>query len=216
MTVSKLIIIASHVPIFFAAGYALVIYRQLRHELKVFSWFLFLTGILQLISLLLWMKGINNLPLLHLYVLTSFVSLALFYDAIMKGFIHRQVIRITIVLFVLASLLNSIFIQKIHTFNSYALTLESVLLIVLSLSTYILLLNKIIAEKKKEEIKSINWINSGVFVYYSTTFLIFYFGDLITHSYSREFNRYTWVLHSFLSVIMYTCLITGLWKRQLK
>lgn len=156
------------------------------------------------------------MPLLHVYVIVSFVSLAWYYNSLMKDFIHRYVIIIAAGLFCLLSLLNSLFVQPVFSFNSYALTLESALLIILSLSAYILLLKKIVAEKKKGEIKSLNWINSGVFIYYSSTLLIFYFGDLITHSYSRSFNRYTWVLHSFLSIVMYTCFIIGLWKRQAK
>ncbi|TND08346.1 MAG: hypothetical protein FD123_2377 [Bacteroidetes bacterium] len=216
MNYSKLIIVVSHVPVFASVIYALIIYKQLQHELKVFFWFLFLTGILQFVSLLLWTKSINNMPLLHVYVIVSFVSLAWYYNSLMKDFIHRYVIIIAAGLFCLLSLLNSLFVQPVFSFNSYALTLESALLIILSLSAYILLLKKIVAEKKKGEIKSLNWINSGVFIYYSSTLLIFYFGDLITHSYSRSFNRYTWVLHSFLSIVMYTCFIIGLWKRQAK
>jgi hypothetical protein len=216
VTATKLIIIASHAPIFFSAGYAVMICRKLRDELKVFSWFLFISGILQLISLLLWWKGINNLPVLHLYVPAGFVALALFYHAVMKGFIPRSIIPVTAAVFVALSVLNSVFFQPLLTFNSYALTLESVLVIVLSLFTYILLLNKIVAQKKKDDLKSINWINAGIFIYYSTALLIFYFGDLITHSYSRQFNRYAWMLHSFLSVVMYLCFIIGLWKRQKK
>lgn len=216
MSYSSVIIVVSHLPIFFSAGYAAIIYKQLKDELRVFSWFLFASATLQFVSLLLWWNGINNMPLLHVYVPLSFLLLAHFYNSMLRGFIQQPVISITAAVFVLLSVLNSAFIQPVNTFNSYALTLESVLVIILSLSAYRLLLNERIIEAKRVQLKSINLINAGLLIYYSTTLLIFYFGNLITHGYSKTFNRYTWIAHSLLSVIMYTLFISGLWKRQKK
>lgn len=156
------------------------------------------------------------MPVLHVYVPLSFLLLAWFYNTMLRDFIQKPAISIAAAVFLLLSVLNSVYIQPIHTFNSYALTLESILVIILSLSTYLLLLDERIIEAKRGQLKSINRINAGLLIYYSTTLLIFYFGNLITHGYSKTFNRYTWIAHSFLSVIMYTLFISGLWKRQKK
>jgi hypothetical protein len=213
---SSIIIIASHLPIFFSAVYAAMIYRQLENELKVFSWFLFASAVLQLVSLVLWWQGISNMPVLHVYVPVSFLLLAWFYHTMLHGFLQKPVIAVAAFVFVVLSVLNSVYIQPVTTFNSYALTLESVLVIILSLSAYLLLLDARIIEAKRAQLKSINRINAGLLIYYSASLLIFYFGNLITHGYSKTFNRYTWIAHSFLSVMMYTLFITGLWKRQKK
>lgn len=179
----------------------------------MFSWFLFTSALLQLISLLLWTQSLNNLPLLHLHVAIGFVCLAWFYNTLLGEFISRRIIQVTTAVFVIFTVINSLFFQDIFTFNSYALTVECVLVLILSLSTYMLLLNNIVIEKRKETIKSVSWINSGLFIYYSCTLIIFYYGDIITMYLSPEFSRYTWILHSFFSVVMYTCFIIGLWKR---
>lgn len=216
MRYSSVIIIASHLPIFFSAVYAAIIYRQLQHELKVFSWFLFTSAVLQFVSLVLWWQGMNNMPVLHVYVPLSFLLLAWFYHTMLRGFLQKPVIVIVACVFVFLSILNSIYVQPLLTFNSYALTLESVLVIILSLSAYLLLLDERIIVAKRAQLKSINRINAGLLIYYSASLLIFYFGNLIAHGYSKTFNRYTWIAHSFLSVMMYTLFITGLWKRQKK
>jgi hypothetical protein len=44
--------------------------------------------------------------------------------------------------------------------------------------------------------------------------LIFYFGSIITQSFSRNLNLYTWIFHSFFSIVMYTSFFICLWKRS--
>jgi hypothetical protein len=200
-------------PVFVVAIYALVIYGKMTKELKAFSWFLFFSGFIQLISTILWFQRINNLPLLHLYVAGGFVCLAWFYSAVLRDFINHKIIWGIALLFSIFTIANSLFIQNIFTFNSNALTVESVLVITLSLFTYIVLLNDIVKEKRKELINSLNWINSGLFIYYTSSLLIFYFGDFFTKQFSVYYNQYTWMFHTFFSVVMYSCFFVGLWKR---
>ena len=153
------------------------------------------------------------MPLLHIYVGAGFLMLAIFYKKVLEEFISGILIYSVAGLFLILTALNSIYLQPVNTFNSYALTLESVLLIIFSLTTYFLLLNEVVKEKRKAIISSINWINSGIFIYYVSNLLIFYFSDYFYKYFSAEINRYTWVLHSFFSVVMYTFFFIGLWKQ---
>jgi hypothetical protein len=59
----------------------------------------------------------------------------------------------------------------------------------------------------------LTWINSGLFIYYVSSLLIFYFGQVITDTFSKELNRYMWIFHAFFSLVMYSCFFVGLWKR---
>ena len=153
---------------------------------------------------------------MHFYVLAGFLILLFFYDSILQGFISRKLFVGIGVLFTLYSLLNSIVIQTIHAFNSHALVVQAILVIILSLSTYILLLNDIVREQRVELIESLNWINSGLFIYYLSSLLIFYFGDFLTRNFSPTINQYTWALHTLFSTAMYTCFFIGLWRRPRK
>lgn len=210
------IFILLHIPVTLTAGYALYLYKHLIKELKVFSIFLFLSCIIQLSAMVLSILKTNNMPLLHVYVAFGFLSLAWFYVYLLDGFINKNIIWIVTGLFLLYNGINSIFIQPLTTFNSNTLTLESILVIILALSTYMLFLNDVVRNQKKQLVTSISWINSGLFIYYSSNVLIFYFGSLFTHVFSTTLTSYTWLFHSFFMVVMYLCFFIGLWKRPRK
>jgi hypothetical protein len=201
------------IPVLISSGYALCIYRHLTGELRIFSWFLFLSGFIQIVSSILWFNKQNNLPLLHLYVAAGFLCLAWFYTGVLKGFISQKIIWGGAIVFTCFTIINSFFFQDIHTFNSNALTVESVLVIILSLVTFIVLLNDIVKEQKLPLVKSLNWINSGLFIYYTSSLIIFYFGDLFTKRFPVFLNRYTWAVHTLFLLVMYSCFFVGLWKR---
>ncbi len=211
--ISITIIKFSSLPALAVALYTLFVFRRLPSELKIFSYFVFLSGIIELTSKILWFYRINNLPLLHLYVAGGFLFLALFYQEVLKGFVNTNIIQSVLVVFLVLTTANSLFVQPILTFNSYALTIESVLIVIFSLSTYIIMLNDIVRKNRMHLVKSLNWINSGLFIYYSSSMLIFYFGDHFVRSLPRSFNLQTWVLHSFFSMIMYCCFFVGLWSQ---
>lgn len=209
---TKWIILLSCLPVFATAGYALACYRKLGRELQVFSWFLFLSGIIQLVSATLWWCGINNMPLLHFYVITGFACLAWFYKTVLQDFLDPRIIIATIILFTLYAIANSIFRESIYTFNSHALTVEAIILIIFALSTFMLSQHEIVRSGNMEALRGLNWINSGLFIFYASTILLYYFGNTITRSFPVYLSRYSWTLHSFFSVIMYSCFFAGLWK----
>lgn len=214
MNTTELIICGSCVPVFVTVLYAAFLYRNLKPELRIFSWFLFLSGVIQAVSLIMWFMNRNNMPLLHFYVAAGFLLLALFYHHILRDFIGKRLMFFLIAGFLAFTTFNSLFIQSIFTFNSYARTLESVLIIIFSLSTLMLAQHEVMSKSGKHEFGSLNWINSGLFIFYASNILIFYFGESLINFFPSYMNRYTWVAHSFFSVIMYTCFFVGLWKSQ--
>jgi hypothetical protein len=189
-------------------------YRGLSHVLRVFAWFIYLSGVIQFASLLLWYNKMNNMPLLHLYVAVGFVFLAWFYRTVLDGFIHSRIIWWVAILFVLFSLSNSVFLQSVFIFNSNALIVESLLIVVLSLFTFIFLLNSTVRDAGIADIKSISWINSGLFVYFLSSFLIYYFSNVMVIQFSAALRHKAWVLHTMFSIVMYISFLIALWKRS--
>jgi hypothetical protein len=211
--ITTTIIKYSSVPPLMVGVYAALLYRKLPGELKAFSWFIFLSAITEVASKILWFYSVNNLPLLHLYVAGGFFCLALFYQKVLKGFIDKTLIWIITGVFLVLTTINSAFIQPPSEFNSYALTVESILIVIFSLSTYMIMLNDIVRKNRIAVVKSLNWINSGLFIYYASSMLIFYYGDYFIRTFPRSFNMQTWVLHSFFAMVMYVCFFIGLWNR---
>lgn len=212
-TYIKYILIGSHLPILVVCAYTVFIFRSLPRLFKVFSIFIFFSGLIQFPGLILALLKQNNHPLLHIYVPLGCVLLIWFYKHILEGFANKNVFIFSGILFLVYSLINTLCFQKITSYNSNALTVESVIIIILSISTYGFLLNTIV-RKDQSLISSLNWINSGIFIYYTSSLLLFYFGSkILSISFPREYSLYIWVLHAFFSVIMYVCFFIGLWKR---
>lgn len=209
----RLVLILSCLPVFAAAVYAAFLFRKLEKTLKLFSIFLFLSAVMQLASGIAWQYRVNNLPLLHIYVAGGFVCIALFYREVFSNFLNRYILLVTAIAFVAFTVINAIFFQSVFNFSSRTLTVESALVIILTLSTFMVTLNESAQEVVSQDRKSLNWINSGFFIYFSSNLLIFYFGDMFTRMFSVYLNQNTWILHSFFSIIMYTCFIIALWKR---
>ena len=200
----------AYAPVFITTGYALLVYRQLGRELKIFCAFLFLSGLVELISKILWFQSKNNMPLLHFYVAVGFACLAWFYSEVLKEFIDQKIIWGMCAFATAFVILNLIFFQDAYTFASWSLIVESILVIILSLLTFIMLMNDIVKQKRMHLMKSLNWINSGLFIYYASSLLIFYFGDLFTRKFPVYLNQYTWTLHALFMTIMYFCFLMGL------
>jgi hypothetical protein len=183
-------------------------------SLRVFSWFLFVSAGIQFLALYFWFHHWNNMPLLHIYVAGGGVLLLWFYRTVLGDFVNSAVLWSGAALFFLFSVINSVFVQPVLTFNSNALTVESVLILILALFTFGFLLNDNVKTRDGHDRQSIGWINWGLFIYYSSSLLIFYFGSTITRQFSFDLNQYTWIFHSFFSMVMYTCFIVGIWKRS--
>lgn len=214
MSLVRIITIISHLPILAAViGYAWV-YPKLGKALKAFSWFIFLSGSIQFPSLFLFLNGKHNLPLLHFYVAAGVPVLAWFYKTVLGNYISSRILWGIVVCFLVFTVINSVFIQGINRFNSNALVVESIIIIILSLFTFVFFLNDTMKETEIPDKKSLNRINSGLFIYYLSCLLIFYFGDMVLFHFAINLVGITWMFHSFFSVVMYTCFLTALWKRS--
>jgi len=207
--------IAISLPVLAVFGYGIKMFKYSPDELKPFFYFIFLSGIIEFGSKILWFLKLNNLPFLHLYVLLGFYFLSRFYQQMLDGFIDKWLINLMLYLFTAFTVINSTFIQPITTFNSFAVISESVFVVILSLLTFMVMLEDVVKKKKIKLARSMNWINSGLFIYYSSSLLIYYlnsflFPDQSFRVFSREFHFQTWVLHGFFLLVMNFCFYLGL------
>lgn len=215
MEYKDIIAFSNKIPLIIAFVIAARNYFRFSVELKVISWYVVMSVIVQFFSMYLASQKSNNLYLLHIFVPASFVCFSVFYQKVFSNFLHGRFLWWIAGLFVLFSIVNSIWWQKIETFNSYALSLESVFLIIYSLSLFALLLNESVRKQKKEMLSCLRWINSGILIYYTSGLLMFYFGDLLTR-FSFDKFQISWLFHSFIYIVQFTCISIGLWKYQKK
>lgn len=153
--------------------------------------------------------NVNNLPYLHLYTSLEFLTISLFYWRTLRHYYSTKVLIITIVAFLVFAIMNAFFIQGLENFNSYARSIECIIIISFSLLYYFMMLSEL---SIKDPIKSTDfWLNTAFLIYFAGSFVLFILSNLLT-SQSREVNIMAWGMHSFLLAILHIFISLGLWR----
>ena len=118
----RIVILLASAPVLFTAGYAFFVFKKLKGELKIFAWFLFISGITEAISKGLSLYKKNNLHLFALYVIAGYGCLAWFYGEVMKGFISPKIIWGSAIGLTIFTIVNSLFFQGIFAFPSNSIS----------------------------------------------------------------------------------------------
>ncbi|WP_205511934.1 hypothetical protein [Longitalea arenae] len=189
----------------------ILFYRNYNAGLKVLGIHVFIACAVELSSYLLMKLGRNNLPLLHFYTLSEFVLLYIYYDLFFHNTFPKWLLRGLAGCFVLFTLINSIFVQSIYTFNNYARALEALLLIILALLCFYKLYLPVQTTGATHH--SVVWINSGILLYFSGAFTLFILSNYILPL-GKTLNTRIWAVHSFLSILLYVFISIGLWRER--
>jgi hypothetical protein len=192
-------------------GWCVLHFKRLLPEFRVLALYVFLSAGVQAGAWLLASRGINNLALSHIYAVLGFMVLANFYRLLVRPFIRGRLFVFIAVGYLLLAVMNVILWEPLHTFNSIPLTAEAVVFIILSLSTFVLTLTEDLNQHLRPMLRSLNWINSGILLYFAGSLLLFYHGETIIHVIIGRWGVYTWTVHAVLSIILHTCLLIGLW-----
>ena len=189
---------------------AILQWNKLNKELKILTWILIVSLIIDSLSLVLLKFSINTLPMGNAYLLAQFTLL--FWIFTMQ-FRTKKVFIIIYFGFVFFYIINLSFIQSFLIFNSNSNVVASLILMLLSLLYFYKLLN---------ELPSIHihqlpmlWISFGVLVYYSGTLFTFlasnYFFQL-----TDEESVMVWILHNLLNITKNFLFAIGLWQSYRK
>jgi hypothetical protein len=190
---------------------AMIEYRHLDARMKSIACYVFLGGLIQVTSSYLNGHGKNNLWLLHLYTPLEFACIAWFYNQTLSGLANKFVILWIGFGFAVLSVLNTAFLQDSSTFNTYARSLEGLLVIAFCLSWYY----KALVEMKIRKLQQdpVFWINTGFLLYFSGTVLLFASSNYILNI-NHALNLYIWAFHAFFSILLYFFITIGLWKAR--
>ncbi len=186
-------------------------YKYFQAEFKTITFYMILSVITQIISYIFWRYKKNNLPILHLYTIVEFLIILNFFFEIHKGFLSQKFFLVTAIVFPILSVINSVWIQNIYTFNTYSRSLEALLFIFLSVSWFISEVSQF--EEKKTNSLALRYIVSG--------FLIYFTGSIVLFSFDNEINKLIaeyvlniWFIHTTLLMFLYLLITVGLWKQK--
>jgi len=170
-----------------------------------------LAAITQAISFAFWKQSVNNFPILHIYTIAEYFVLLWFYSVLLKNFIPHSVLVVLGIAFPAFSVVNSLYIESIYTFNTYGRSLEALIFIFLSISWFV----KIVAEDEKVRQKgmAVNYINSGLLIYFAGSIAMFSYSSFVEQmSEAQRIN--VWTIHTVLAVQLYILIAVGLWKAK--
>ncbi|RLJ79590.1 hypothetical protein BCL90_0295 [Pedobacter alluvionis] len=212
MSTVRFILLASNIPPLLAGILAFVYFKKFDQRLFSFKLLLIFNSIIQISQLILSLFKHNNLFLLHIDVPIEFVLLTHFYYSFLKPYLDKRIFFVLVTVFVTLSIVNSIFLQHVNSFNTYALITKAIVLIILSIFAFIALLDPRSGMNKTPIGKTVTLINSGLFINLSSTLLIYYFSNFLIINVNKNMVNYIWVYNDLASVIMYSCFIIAVWK----
>ncbi len=173
----------------------IVAYRKLGPAMKVFSIYLIVSGAFELVTFALSMKQQNNLQWLHLYTLLELILLSSFFHCVFMRMKLKYPIKTVTGIILILCVLNSILLQPLHSFNSYAASLVSLTLIVYCILTFYHLL-----DRDDAEYKMIRWIVSGLLLYQMTSFIVMAFSNILSQ-FDIEVDAIVWLIRLIIMLI---------------
>ncbi len=190
---------------------AILRFRHLGTAMKIMACYVFLGAFIQYYSSYESAQKHNNLWLLHYYTPLEFACICWLYSHVLKDFVRTSAFWVLGLGFACLSALNSLFLQDIDTFNTYARSLEGILVILLCLIWFFRTLTEL--KIKRLEQDPVFWVNTGFLLYFSGNVLLFAFSNYIIHI-NRALNLYIWAFHALFSILLYFFITIGLWKAK--
>lgn len=183
-------------------------FKTERDLLSVLFVYLTLSVLTEIINLVFIDLFKNNNPVIHFYTVLGFVNLVYFYKLLLKDKYFDNMYKPIIILFCFLSLFYSFFIKGIMNINVIS-NLIFTILMVFSCSFYFY---KIYTEMKVSNLfqDGLFWINSAFLIYFSSTFYVSLFEDVIK-SVDLNLFYYTWPIQLVSTIIFNVILSRGIW-----
>ncbi|AXG71035.1 hypothetical protein KORDIASMS9_03290 [Kordia sp. SMS9] len=178
---------------------------------------LIVAAIISYSSYVLYKNGANNMYLLHIYTVLEYALWSLFYYQLFESAMAKKINIGLLVVFVTFSILNSIYWQPLEMYNSYSRSVEGTFLLCMAIAWFykVFVNGKIV----RLEAHPIFWINAGVLVYFSGSFLLFISNNFLMELTRQEFFE-AWALHGLFLIIHYLFISIGIWlikhKKELR
>lgn len=186
---------------------SIVTFKHLPGAFKLFALLLGVTFVVESIAFYyLFFTKEQYLYLYHFFNPFLYVLVAYIYSTVIKTGWKNKLIRFSIPGFLVLSLLLTLYVQPLHTVNSYATMTSAALLVFLSLIYYYELL-------KNDDItnltsKPLFWISTGNLIFYAGIFFIEGFVSYFI-KYAPDLGRKLMFINYFLNFVLYTLYSIG-------
>lgn len=180
-------------------------FRYQDRDLRSLSLFLVLSTLTEIVAIALFFYKKNNFPVLHVFTLLEFGFLSYLYSEHIYKLIPRMVIFTLVIAFTVFSVINSLLLQSLYTFNTYARGIEFLILLFYAI-VHIYLLN---TENSGMLLQMpMFWITLGILLYYASSFFVVLMVNLVL----PQVNL-VWALHNIFLLLHYLFFAKALWIR---
>lgn len=191
-----------------AAGLVKRVYKK--EPLKTIFFYLIFALLSYIISGILGFNGINNLPLLHFYTIVEYLFILRYFQHSLNEVKASRMIGLLMFIFPVLAVLDLIFIQDIFQYNSYPRPIAA--LIIIGLCMYYFFRHASNENKKSWGSVPLNWICSGLLIYFCSGFIYFAFLNIINQYASHATYFLFGTIHATLVLLMYLLFTIGFLK----
>ncbi len=190
---------------------AMIKLKLLPREARRLFVYLVVDAMVSVTSSVLARYNVPNTPLYHLATIVQTVLILYFFYLVLQKKAVSVFVKWAMFLFPVTGIANSIWLQPMLEFNSYTLSLQSLMIILCSFFYWW-------HQEDDAELKwaaiPLNWIVSGLLLYFSSSFLLFTFSNAALTYLSVENFALMWNVHAALSIIMYVLMSIGFSKYE--
>jgi hypothetical protein len=187
--------------------------KYIGRALTVILYYLLVGAVTSIVTVTLANLAIPNLPVLHVFTILEFLLFSYFYLLMLKGKTAGRIIRYLMILFPLFCVVNFLFFQSVYHFNTNTRPVEALILMMCSLA-YFAQINDT-ATGAKWTSNPVNWMNTGVLLYFSGALFIFSFSNVTASHLTKKYfniNILMWNIHATLLLFMYLLFALGFSK----
>jgi hypothetical protein len=199
------IIAPASVIIPIGAGLIKKTYRQ--NCLRVIFFYLIFSGLSDVAERIVGSYHINNLPLLHVYTVLEFLFIIYFLQVALKNRAISKLIWALMIVFPVFCVLDLVFLQSIYQFNSYPRPVAA--LIIIGFCIYYFFSRGGADNPKPWINEPLNWIMTGLLVYFGSSLLHFAFLNVLYEHASLQVNYIFGTIHATLVMLMYLLFTAG-------
>jgi hypothetical protein len=187
--------------------YSLTFRKQILKELFFLIIYLLSQFIFNTLADILSYYPFPNYFVYHLALPISFLSLIFFFKQNGKKIFYTSVFYKTGLFLIIFFILNSLFFEKINSFNSISYTLSSLYILVVCLNYFWLKIN---SDSSKDILSQPDfWFISGFFIYYCSSFIVFSVYKFFIES-NDQLAWVAWQFQSCMLLVMCVMITKGI------
>lgn len=181
----------------------LIQFKKLNKAFRIFTLYLLVISIIQLITSYYSRNGMNNLFLSHFYFFLQFLLLSFFYYTILKVPLQKKVVLIGLVVCTAILGIQYYFDPSLFFgFNLFEIFITSFLIVIYAMFHFYNIMN---------ESKEYYYLNTGIFIYIFGSTVLFLTGNILS-TLDQSYGKNIWALNGMLYII-YQIYIFIEWKR---